>query len=207
MDKCQEFRSNTKALWNVINEVSRNTRDKSCVIGYIKDGDISYNKLKQIANVLNDHFSTVGNKYAKAIKESKKSIKTYLNAVTRNVTSVYWTPVTKRELEKIIAKLPNKKSSGYDLLDNCLLKELSPCFIDSLVYICNKSLLTGTFPTSMKMAEVVPLYKGKEKYLSTNYRPILLLITLSKLLEKLVYKRTYDFLNPSCADRNYSLPP
>ena len=49
----------------------------------------------------------------------------------------------------------------------------------------------------MKLAEVIPLYKGKERFLSTNYRPILLLITLSKLLEKIVYKRTYEFLNSS----------
>ena len=47
----------------------------------------------------------------------------------------------------------------------------------------------------MKYAEVFPLHKGKEKYLSTNYRPISLLITISKILEKVVYVRTYNFLN------------
>ena len=47
----------------------------------------------------------------------------------------------------------------------------------------------------MKLAEVVPLYKNKEIYLCNNYRPISLLITMSKVLEKLVYKRTYSFLN------------
>ena len=46
----------------------------------------------------------------------------------------------------------------------------------------------------MKNAEVIPLYKNKEKDLCINYRPILLLMTMSKLLEKIVYKRTYDFL-------------
>ena len=46
----------------------------------------------------------------------------------------------------------------------------------------------------MKLAEVVPLYKSKEKYLTNNYRPISLLIIISKLFEKEVYKRTYSFL-------------
>ena len=45
----------------------------------------------------------------------------------------------------------------------------------------------------MKLAEVIPLYKGKDRSLSTNYRPISLLITISKILEKLVYSRTYGF--------------
>ena len=46
----------------------------------------------------------------------------------------------------------------------------------------------------MKLAELVPLYKGKEHYLETNYRPISLLTTMSKVLEKIVYQRVYTFL-------------
>ena len=47
----------------------------------------------------------------------------------------------------------------------------------------------------MKMAEVIPLYKGKCKFEPGNYRPISLLLTMSKILEKLLYKRTYAFLD------------
>ena len=47
----------------------------------------------------------------------------------------------------------------------------------------------------MKKADVIPLHKGKRNDLKTNYRPISLLLTLSKLLEKIVYKRTYNFLD------------
>ena len=46
----------------------------------------------------------------------------------------------------------------------------------------------------MKVAEIVPLYKGKEDYLVENYRPISLPMTLSKVLEKLMYKWMYNFL-------------
>ena len=64
-----------------------------------------------------------------------------------------------------------------------------------LEQIFNLSLESGTFPNLMKDAEVVPLYKSKEKDLSVNYQPISLLITISKILEKIVYKRTYNFLD------------
>ena len=53
----------------------------------------------------------------------------------------------------------------------------------------------GIFLDIMKLADMVPLYKAKEKFLETNYRPISLLTTMSKLLEKVVYKRVYEFLN------------
>ena len=46
----------------------------------------------------------------------------------------------------------------------------------------------------MKLAEVVPLNKGKEHFLETNYRPISLHTTISKVLEKIVYQRVYSFL-------------
>ena len=47
----------------------------------------------------------------------------------------------------------------------------------------------------MKLAEVVPLFKSKDWSEKSNYRPISLLLTISKLLEKIVYKRVYTFLN------------
>ena len=52
----------------------------------------------------------------------------------------------------------------------------------------------GVFPTEMKKADTVPLYKSKAKDDKNNYRPISLLLTISKLLEKIMYSRTYNFL-------------
>ena len=63
-----------------------------------------------------------------------------------------------------------------------------------LVKIFNQSLSNGVFPEVMKLAEIVPLFKSNDKTLTENYRPISLLITLSKILEKVVHKRTYSFL-------------
>ena len=46
----------------------------------------------------------------------------------------------------------------------------------------------------MKLAEVIPLYKKGNPHHTENYRPISLLITLSKVLEKIIYSRVYTFL-------------
>ena len=46
----------------------------------------------------------------------------------------------------------------------------------------------------MKVAEVIPLYKGQNQDQVINYRPISLLMTISKLLKKIVYSRVYNFL-------------
>ena len=107
------------------------------------------------------------------------------------------TPTCKEEILCVIEKLPNKASSGHDNVNNLILKGLKHKIAMPLERIFNLSLETGIFPTLMKYAEVVPLYKGKEKDLSVNYRPISLLVMISKILEKIVYKQTYDFLDKS----------
>ena len=67
--------------------------------------------------------------------------------------------------------------------------------MDPLTEIKNRSVQEGIFPDDMKWADTIPLYKTKERYYITNYWPISLLLTLSKILEKLVYKRTVRFLD------------
>ena len=105
------------------------------------------------------------------------------------------TPIGEQEIAKIISKLPAKHSSGYDNISNVLLKRLSSILSPILCKLCNMSLNTGTFPDTMKIAEVVPLYKGKNSYEECNYRPISFLSTMSKILEKVMYTRVYGFLN------------
>ena len=52
----------------------------------------------------------------------------------------------------------------------------------------------GRFPNSLKLAKVIPVYKKDDSSLISNYRPISLLPSISKVLEKLVYKRLFKFL-------------
>ena len=69
----------------------------------------------------------------------------------------------------MVATLPSKIGSGHDNISNVLLKEIIDQIAHVLVEVFNKSMATGEFPSIMKLAEVVPLYKGKEHCLETNY--------------------------------------
>ena len=66
--------------------------------------------------------------------------------------------------------------------------------IEPLCLLFNESLKAGIFPDIMKLPNVVLLYKSGKKCVSTNYRLISLLINISKVLEKIIYSRTYNFL-------------
>ena len=145
--------------------------------------------------MLAKHFATIGKNYAEKIKSPNTPLKDYLNKIPINKYSVYFTPTSEYEISKIINQLPNKKSYGYDKISNCLLKELRPVIIKPLTITFNRSLEDGVFPIPMKDADTVPLFKSKCGQDCNNYRPISLLITLSKILEKIVYKRMIAFLD------------
>ena len=74
------------------------------------------------------------------------------------------------------------------------MKSLNEAISLPLCRIFNQSISEGRFPDLMKLAEVVPLYKSKEMDIVLNYRPISLLITTLKVLEKITYKRVYSYL-------------
>ena len=168
--------------------------DKSTLIRKIKKDNIIYQSGIGVSNILAKHFATIGKTYAEKIGQSITPLKDYLSKIPKNNNSMYILPTCENEVSRLIEQLPNKKSHGYDKINNCLLKELRPVITLPLTTAFNKSIEEGTFPTCMKDADTVPLFKSKCKLDCNNYRPISLLITLSKLLEKIIYKRTIAFL-------------
>ena len=194
-NKCEEYRNNSRKLWQVINEVIGKTRDKSNAIDYLTISGIKEYGAKKITNSLAKYFSKVGQQYANNIPNPKQSVDMYLRLLQRNHDSLYFHPCDRREISNLIDKLPNKNSHGYDNISNIMLKWISDELVTPLCIIINQSLETGQFPSDMKLADVVPLFKSKDRSLETNYRLISLLSTMSKILEKVVYNRVYNFLD------------
>jgi hypothetical protein len=72
------------------------------------------------------------------------------------------------------------------MISSWILKVSTPYVLSPLTYIFNKILQTGTFPDRLKFSKVKPLYKNGDKTELCNYRPILLLPTFYKIIEKIV---------------------
>ena len=193
--KCNEHKNNTKKLWKTINRVVRKTNNKTETVDSLKVGNLSIFNEREIANEFAKYFSNVGKDLAENMAKPQKNINKYLQNVSSNVNSIYLNPIIPKELETIIDNLQPKLSSGLDNVNNKIIKELKEYIVIPLTTIFNNSLVEGIFPEKMKTAKVVPLYKAKERSLTTNYRPISLLLTISKLLEKVIYGRVYSFLN------------
>ncbi len=86
-------------------------------------------------------------------------------------------------------------AAGVDNICSKILKAIANIIIDPLVYCLNLSLSTGFVPKMAKIARVVPVFKSGDKNNLSNYRPISVLPTLSKVLEKVVDNRLSDYLD------------
>ena len=194
LNKCIEYKNNSRKLWNLINSKITKCNNKTESIEKIKVENIYKYDPKSITNTLCKHFSTIGKNYAERVPKSSININDYIAKITNNNNSLFLTPTTEQEVSSLITPLPNKTSSGYNNINNLILKEIKQNITKPLTLLINRSLLEGKFPQAMKLADVCPLFKCKDRTDPNNYRPISLLMTLSKLLEKIIYTRVYNFL-------------
>ena len=77
--------------------------------------------------------------------------------------------------------------------------------IDVLVYVINLCIGQGYFPSELKTAIVIPLFKKDDKTDPNCYRPISILSTLSKVFEKILKSRIVSFMekNNVLSDRQF----
>ena len=81
-----------------------------------------------------------------------------------------------------------------DAFNNEILKELAKPLSFPLSDLFNASLIKGQVPALWTQANVTPIHKKNEPSDITNYRPISLLSTVGKVLEKIVNKYVFNLL-------------
>ena len=173
--------NNMKNMWSVLNGLIKKTNNKTDIETLLVNGTKITDK-KKIVDSMNEHFVNIGKKTQEQVN--------FENYVNYRVTSnLLLSPTTDLEITKIINTLKMKTSHGHDKISNVLLKKVVNSIRLPLLIIFNNSLKEGVFPDLMKKAKVRPLYKCDNPQICDNYRPISLLPVLSKVLEKIVYRR------------------
>ena len=108
----------------------------------------------------------------------------YLNNRTNTVFN--FTEVSEEcIIDNIIKNMKSKSGTGYDNIPNKLIKSAKDVLIKPLTLLMNPIIHTGEFPKQLKIAKVKPLFKKGNQSSFTNYRPISLLPSISKVFELL----------------------
>ena len=133
----------------------------------------------EIAENLNNFFTSVGTNLQKKIPPTKKTSKDYLKKP--NSENFIIAPTTSDECSDLIHNLKSRKSVGPYSIPTKIMKiskEIVPLPLSQLV---NDSISKGSFPNICKLAQVIPIFKNDSRLLCTNYRPISLLSNISKI--------------------------
>ena len=149
-----------------------------------KDGTIFSEDIDK-ANVLNDFFVD-----QTLLDDSTASLPQTVNVPDYNLESLN---ISREEVESTLKSLPLGKAAGPDLINNRILKELAQPLSLPLCDLFNFSVSHGKVPKLWKQANVSPIHKKNDPPDISNYRPISLLNTVGKVLEKIVHKHLYNF--------------
>ena len=151
------------------------------------------NKHVEIANCFNDHFSTVAKNLTNKLPSSLIKFTDYLPP--SNPSSMFMTPANIAEINRLIYELNSMLSAGIDQIPPFVLRYYPDNALHVLSYIFNQSLCQGKFISMFKQAKIIPVFKKGNPKNVLNYRPISLLPSLSKILEKVVYFKLHSFIN------------
>ena len=182
---------NSKQTWKIIKNIIGKSNALSKFPKQLIYSNRTHNTKQEMAEVFNDFFSSIGKNLAAKIPKSSRDVLSYFE---NSETLMASNPLTFDELDKAFKSLQANKSPGIDEIDVNIVIETYEIIKPFLLHIFDLSLKQGIFPSDMKIAKVTPVFKAGEKNDPGNYRPISVLPCFSKILEKIMYNRLYDYL-------------
>ena len=192
-DKLKKCEGNIKSTWKIMKEIfgkakiNQKNLPKQLVINNKKITDKT-----EIANNFNEFFANVGPKLAEKIPDVNKKYESYIPVFD---TSLLHTDLTEKEFETAFKSLKKGKAPGFDKVHVNVVLSVYDEVKKPLFQISKNSLKNGIVPENTKIAKISTTFKSGKKELHTNYRPISVLPCFSKILERIMYNRLYEYLN------------
>ena len=184
-----------RATWEVINKAFGKDKKKRVYPEKVQMGDPSNPTTSEcpndIANVLNDHFTSIAENLSKNLESTNYKFTDFMG--DENKSSMYLTYIEIHEILEEIKNICVKKAKGYDEVYPKLIKWAADLYAPILLVIFNKCIELGYYPDAMKIGQVAPLFKKGEKNVKTNYRPITVLTQFNQIFEHLLSKRYLSF--------------
>lgn len=191
--KLKTHAKDTKETWKTIKEICEIKQQNSTNIDLLTIDDTPKTSLDKV----NCFFTEVGKMLAsKTLNKLGKTETTLAREAKKEspLQSLSLFLTHPEEIRILIMKLKISTSPGSDNITSGFLKRYSQFLCEPIAHLINISLETGVFPAIFKESIIIPIHKTGDKSCPTNYRPISLLSTLSKVTEKVVNKRLIAYL-------------
>lgn len=187
------FLNDIKKTWQTINALLSRGKPSTTPDKLVVEGTTITDETL-MAEHFNNFFASVGPNLANEIPPSNKHYTDYLSH-SNSVTSPFvFKPIDPDGIVKIIDSLKSKSTSGHDGISNKVIKSVKHLISKPLSMLINESFSSSTFPDLLKLARVLPLFKKGDVTQVTNYRPISILSSFSKIFERAIHNQLTDYL-------------
>mgnify|MGYP006314208429 FL=1 len=192
--KLRDIKPSNNSVWKTARMI-KNRNQK--IPALKKDGKIFVTSQEKAEIISDEFFKNHQNPLADDDPEFKNEVENKVEDFFNNINQNFACEDLPEEEEVIgiIKKLKNPKAPGEDKINNVLLKKLPMRGINYLLFIMIACMKFSYFPEKWKQAKVIPIAKpGKDHSDPSSHRPISLLCSLSKILERLLLNRINKFL-------------
>lgn len=198
-------------MWRLISSLSNNKVKEYCTPSKLNTESGIITDEKQICACFNDFFANIGTYLANQIPKEYHNVDLASNNA-KDKTSldlIYLNPTTVDEVNTIVNNLNSNTSAGIDCISTKCIKVVKNLISEELTQCINKCLRNGSFPDSLKIAKVTPIFKNGSREDPGNYRPVSVLPVISKIFEKILHKRLFQYLDSIhfLSERQYGFRP
>ena len=187
-------KGDSRELWRCMRELAPD--DAKMTPHHIDSNNNTITDHKDIGEHFNDFFVSVVDQYILNQQPTTTfdKLKDMVNSRIGDDPKFNVPPITTEFVHKFLSTMDTNKATGLDDLSSKILKLSAQEIAKSLTAIYNISLASGKFPTVWKTSKITPVFKSGNHCDVNNYRPIAILCTLSKILERHIHNCFYNFL-------------
>ncbi|KAK9880586.1 hypothetical protein WA026_011826 [Henosepilachna vigintioctopunctata] len=171
--RINEASNKTKETWNIVNNLTNKKRKNK--------EQLPKTNVKRLVEDFNEFFAKIAPEMCKDLKGN-----VHLDKIKRNEKSIFLFEVTENELIATVNKLKNGRSFGHDNISMYIIKKSVQAYVKPLCFVINHAFRTGIFPDSLKLSTIKPIFKKGDKDRLDSYRPISILSSFSKIIEKIL---------------------
>ena len=183
-----------KKTWNTINEIlNRKPKSVNHLKKIFNGTDYVYNG-KDIAETLNQYFSNAPRDIANSLPDRPDL--DFRRFLTGNyLNSFYLRPVNSARVVNLFKTIKSTCGGGSLCIPGRVVQVIINLIAHPLAVIFNKCISNGYFPDSLKIAEVVPIFKAGDPTLPSNFRPISVLTIFSKVFERHIHTELTNYFD------------
>ena len=183
-------RGDQRGVWKHLSQLlNRKTKSRIEVQELVVDGQCTSDEQK-ICNGMNTYFASSGQVNDQNVADDEPRFTDFLLGdhprFNLSLTS-------EAVIRNIITKM-KYSGAGDDGINIRLIKEGKEVLVPFITELLNKSIASGVYPKALKVAKIVPVFKGGERKNPCNYRPISILTSINKIFEKVIYTQLLNHM-------------